>query len=593
MKVLVTGASGFLGEALCRFLVAKQISVVALYNTTFPTTLAEIKNITLVRGDITKEDSLKGILQGCSHVFHTAAFCYNWAKDISVFINVNVEGTRNLLQQAFESGVERVVVTSSAGTLGPVEEEGDINENSERKREFFNLYEKTKYLAEKIVLEYVDKGLDTVIVNPTRIFGPGLLGGGNFTTELISRYIRGQWHFLPGNGLSTGNYVYIDDVVAGHWLAMQKGLTGEKYILGGENLSFISFFNIISDVIGKKWRLVKIPMFAMRMFTTFTELYSFVFHKPPGIMKSDVKRYSCNWAFDISKAKRELGYKPESVKKAIEKTVLWLQYGKTKKPVTFITGASSGIGKEIAEECARRGFDLFLVSKSNIQGLNNLVQSLKNRYNVEVYPMIIDILEPDAPERIMRSIKEKGISANMIINNAGLGNEGRFDAFNLREYDEMNYLNIMALTSLTYYLLPDLLTQKKAYLMNVASMAAFQPVPYKAVYAASKAYVLSFTLALRKEFENRINISVLCPGAVPTNDKVRERITRQRNIGKQSVTSASFVARKAVSGLLQNKAVIVPGIVNKILRIISKITPLTLKQNRLARAFRSEQIQDI
>ncbi|MFQ5335473.1 MAG: NAD-dependent epimerase/dehydratase family protein, partial [Flavobacteriales bacterium] len=210
MKILVTGASGYIGEALCRYLSGLDIPVTAIYNAHFPTTLDGLKGITLVQADITKPHSLAGPMSGCTHVFHTAAFCYNWSRDMSVFEKVNIKGTDNLLNMALEHGVKRFVFTSSAGTLGPATDGEAVREGSVRQRAFFNEYERTKYEAELRVLDYLKKGLDAVIVNPTRIFGPGLMGGGNFTTDLIRRYVNGTWHYLPGDGKSTGNYVYVD-----------------------------------------------------------------------------------------------------------------------------------------------------------------------------------------------------------------------------------------------------------------------------------------------------------------------------------------------------------------------------------------------
>jgi farnesol dehydrogenase len=178
---------------------------------------------------------------------------------------------------------------------------------------------------EKKVLEYAAKGLLVVIVNPTRVFGPGILSEANSATKIINAYIHGKWHFIPGKGNSIGNYVFIDDVVKGHILAMEKGLPGERYILGGTNLNFLDFFSIIADVSGKRYWMIRLPAQMLIFISSLVFFISRLFGKPPRLAPQWIKRYLQNWAVSSKKAERNLGYRITPIEEGLEKTVQWLR----------------------------------------------------------------------------------------------------------------------------------------------------------------------------------------------------------------------------------------------------------------------------
>jgi farnesol dehydrogenase len=170
----------------------------------------------------------------------------------------------------------------------------------------------------------VKEGSDIVIVNPTRVFGPGPLVKSNSVTKIIHKYINGKWRFQPGTGNEIGNYAFVEDVISGHILAMEKGKAGERYILGGENASYLQFINSIAEVHGKKYSLIKIPLGFFTIYGSFSDWLASTFSIEPMITKNWVKKYKENWIVSSEKAQREIDYKITPMKSAISQTIEWL-----------------------------------------------------------------------------------------------------------------------------------------------------------------------------------------------------------------------------------------------------------------------------
>ena len=250
MKIFISGATGFIGSRLCMRLAENGDSVNALYRSLDKTKIIKHPNINLFKGDIMDMNSLERALEGCEQVYHAAAYTRVWQKDHDRIYRLNIEGTLNVIRASVKAGVKKIVVTSTAGVFGS----SDTDEVTEKScpETFFIDYETSKFILEKILEFLADNGTHVVMVNPTRVYGHGPLSESNGVTRMIDRYCRGKWHFIPGNGKSIGNYVYVDDVVEGHLLAMKKGLRGERYILGGENVSYSQFFEILREIYRKK-----------------------------------------------------------------------------------------------------------------------------------------------------------------------------------------------------------------------------------------------------------------------------------------------------------------------------------------------------
>ncbi|MBV4419475.1 SDR family oxidoreductase [Clostridium tyrobutyricum] len=238
------------------------------------------------------------------------------------------------------------------------------------------------------------------------------------------------------------------------------------------------------------------------------------------------------------------------------------------KKSVLITGASSGIGYELSKIFARNGFNLILIARNKTK-LIQLSNYLINTFHVDIKIIIKDLNKDTAAEDIFNEIKEKKIKVHTLINNAGIGYCGIFHNTNIEKDLYIIYTNIRSLTILTKLFSKEMVKNGEGNILNVASTGAFQPGPYISTYYASKAYVLSFSQAIRNELKNyKVNVSVLCPGATLTSFS--------KNAGKKDIKnsmSPKKVAEIAYKGLKKKKGVIIPGTFNKTAIIFSKLLP--------------------
>lgn len=266
----------------------------------------------------------------------------------------------------------------------------------------------------------------------------------------------------------------------------------------------------------------------------------------------------------------------------------------------LITGASQGLGRALAEECAGRGYNLVLVALAG-SGLREVAAIIRLIYHVDVKVREMDLTETDGPGSLAEWIRSQELHLVMLINNAGIGYNRRFDESSLHENEATIALNVLALVKLTHLLLPLLAAEgaaqiampaswgrtlpgsgrrnsaRAAYILNVGSLAAFFPMPFMPVYSPTKSFVLNFSLALREELAERgVSVSVLCPNGIRTNRGCREQIERQGVAGRLTCRYPDEVARAALSRLLRGKAVIVPGFLNKLIRGLAGLAPRAL-----------------
>ena len=241
--------------------------------------------------------------------------------------------------------------------------------------------------------------------------------------------------------------------------------------------------------------------------------------------------------------------------------------------VAVVTGASGGIGLEIARVLAREGYDLALVARS-AGLLETQARDFEREHGIRALPVALDLAAPGAPERVMAVLGEHNLQPDVLVNNAGFATFGRFAEIPLEEERGEIELNVAALTALCKLALPGMLARGTGNILNVASTAAFVPGPYMAVYYATKAYVLSFSEALAEELRGTgVRVTALCPGATASGFQARAGITEVPFYGSRKLPDAASVAAYGVRAMHKGVAVAIPGVDNRALPALLRVVP--------------------
>lgn len=322
MKVFVTGATGFIGGNLIMKLAGAGHTVHALYRSISKTSELRHENIRWFKGDLNDPVSLSGAMEGCDTACHLGAFAAMLVRNTDIIYEQNVQGTVRVLESARKLGLRRVVFTSTAGVMGP-SSASELDESAPTPGKMYTHYIRSKALAEKKVLEYVEQGMEVCIVNPTRVYGPGRLSTAN-TARLVDLYLRGRWRILPGTGRFTGNYVFVDDVSEGIIAALEKGRSGERYLLGGENLSLDELLDTVNRLAGKKYSMVRLPVPLIMATAWLLWLVARISRWVPPFTPGEVRRITRDWRSTSAKAGKELSYHPRSFEEGMKNTIEWL-----------------------------------------------------------------------------------------------------------------------------------------------------------------------------------------------------------------------------------------------------------------------------
>ncbi len=246
------------------------------------------------------------------------------------------------------------------------------------------------------------------------------------------------------------------------------------------------------------------------------------------------------------------------------------------RPTALVTGASSGIGLELATLLAREGHDLVVVARSR-ERLEDLGRGLHAQYGATVTAMSRDLADPASPRETVAEVESRGLSIEVLVNNAGLGVYGFFAETPLEKELAMIQVNLVALTELTKRLLPAMLRRRRGRILNVGSTAAFQPGPLMAVYYATKAYVLSFSEALANETAGSgVTVTALCPGPTLTEFQQRAGVGQTRLFRSPLLLDVSTVALAGYRGMIRGKRVVIPGLGNKMLAQATRLAPRSL-----------------
>lgn len=321
MKVLVTGANGFLGSWLCRRLQNDGHQVFALVRPSSDLSELEGLRYEKIFGDVTDRASLDRAFQGMDAVFHLAGLIAYKRSELARMRKINVEGTRNVVEACLATKVPRLVHLSSITAVGAGFSPNEI-QTEESKYNIANLhlgYFDTKHEAEKIVLGAASKGLDAVVLNPGTIYGPGDAKKGSRSTQL--KVARGKFPFYTPGGV---NVIHVEDAVDGIVRGWQQGRKGERYLLGSENITIKNLFEMIAAEAGvpaPKWKLPRAALFAVGRFGDLKEqLGGKASVSVENAWSSTLYHY-----LDNSKAKRELGLNPRPAREAIRASVGWMK----------------------------------------------------------------------------------------------------------------------------------------------------------------------------------------------------------------------------------------------------------------------------
>jgi len=318
--VLVTGASGFIGSAVARALLAEQRPVVALVEPGADLRNLDGLDVTVVTGDLRDPAAVRAAMSGCRSVFHVAALYRFWAPDPSVFYDVNVGGTRNVLAAARDLGVERVVYTSTVGTLGLHGDRPSTEDDYPDVAHLFGAYKRSKYVAEHEVLRAAAQGLPVVLVQPTMPIGPRDRAP-TPSGRLVSEFLNGR---MPGYVDTTLNIVHVDDVARGQLLCYERGAVGRSYILGGENMSLRSVLAELAAITGLPAPRLQVPR-AVSLAAAFVSdtVEGRMLRRTPAVPLEAARMSTTQMAFDDTRARTELGYAPRPAVRALADAARW------------------------------------------------------------------------------------------------------------------------------------------------------------------------------------------------------------------------------------------------------------------------------
>ncbi len=333
----ITGATGFIGGHIVRRLASRGYRIRALVRSTSRRDGLENFPVEWVDGDLSHTGALREAMEGCNFVFHAAADYRLWARYPAAMYATNVDGTRNVLQAALDAKVDRLVYTSTVGTIGLNGHHQPVDETSFLKLEkHTGHYKKSKFLAEQEALKFAKKGLPVIIVNPSAPVGshdwkPTPTG------RIVLDFINGRIPMYLDTGL---NFVDVEDVAEGHVLAAHKGRIGERYILGHQNLKLKELLNMLAGITGIPAPDLKLPYPLALMAGWTSELLTRITGgNEPRVPLEGVHMARKYMFFKSDKAMRELGYRPGTVRAALWKAVQWFSengYLKQPLPSSFV-----------------------------------------------------------------------------------------------------------------------------------------------------------------------------------------------------------------------------------------------------------------
>jgi dihydroflavonol-4-reductase len=322
MTVLVTGASGFVGAAVARELVRRGTDVRVLLRTASNPRNLENLPVTRAVGDLQDRESLDRALRGCEALFHVAADYRLWVPDAAAMYRVNVDGTRSVLEAAVQAGVKRIVYTSSVATLGTTADGRPADETTPSTLDdMIGPYKRSKFMAEEVVRGMAATGVPVVIVNPSTPIGPGDVKP-TPTGSFIVDALAGRMPAYVDTGL---NVVHVDDVAAGHLLAHDRGAIGQRYVLGGTDMTLREILAACGRISGRSSSPVRLPHGAVLPVAYVAEAWARVSGRAPRVTVDGVRLSRKHMYFSSKRAAQELGYRARAPGEALRDAADWFR----------------------------------------------------------------------------------------------------------------------------------------------------------------------------------------------------------------------------------------------------------------------------
>lgn len=319
--ILVTGATGFIGSAVTRRLLDAGYAVRALARADSRLDNLQDLDVEIVRGDVREPATLAPAVRGCRAVFHVAADYRLWARHPAELYATNVDGTRNVLDAAAREGVERIVYTSSVATLGTPPNGGPADEHTPaRIEDMVGDYKRSKFMAEDVALSFARRGLvDVVIVNPSAPLGSRDIKP-TPTGRVVVDALRGRMPAYVDTGL---NVVHVDDVAAGHLLAFERGASGQRYVLGGENMTLAEILACVARLAGRAAPSLELPHGLLFPAAYAAEGWARLTGRAPALTLAGLRMSRKKMYCSSRRAADQLGYRPRPARDAVADAVHW------------------------------------------------------------------------------------------------------------------------------------------------------------------------------------------------------------------------------------------------------------------------------
>ncbi len=328
----LTGATGFVGASLARTLISRGFKVRTLVRKASRRDNLAGLDVELIEGDLGDVSALRAGCRGARYAFHVAADYRIWAPEPASLYASNVDGTVNLIRAARQEGCERIVHCSSVAAIRPPDGRSPVTEDSHyaRPEELVSDYKKSKYLGELEAMRLAKEGAPVVVVNPSTPVGPGDIKP-TPTGRIIVDFLNGRMPSYVDTGL---NLVDVRDVAEGHLLAAQKGRVGERYILGGENVTLKGLLDTLAELTGLPGPAFKTPYAVAYAYGVLDTAFARAFGGEPRAPLDAVRMARHYMWFDSGKARRELGYSPAPARPALKAAVDWFhEHGHARRPV--------------------------------------------------------------------------------------------------------------------------------------------------------------------------------------------------------------------------------------------------------------------